>query len=83
MAASATPGDAAGQPPPGRPAAPTGSRQPGGAERVASSPASSPQREGELALELAGDGPDGQPELEKRRKSLNIGAVCKALAQEF
>jgi DNA-binding transcriptional MerR regulator len=37
---------------------------------------------GELDLELA-DGGAGSGELAKRRKSLTIGAVCKALAQEF
>jgi DNA-binding transcriptional MerR regulator len=37
---------------------------------------------GELDVELTGDSPGG-PELAKRRKSLTIGAVCKALAQEF
>ncbi len=46
---------------------------------------SSPQ--GELELELAGgaSSPTGEPdgELAKRHKSLTIGAVCKALAQEF
>ncbi len=39
-----------------------------GGEHAASSPASSPEGDGELA---------------KRQKSLTIGAVCKALAQEF
>ncbi len=36
-----------------------------------------------LEVELAGDGAGEHPELDKRRKSLTIGAVCKALAQEF
>jgi len=36
-----------------------------------------------LEAELAGDGAGEHPELDKRRKSLTIGAVCKALAQEF
>ncbi len=36
---------------------------------------------GDMALELAAQGPAGEPT--KRQKSLTIGAVCKALAQEF
>jgi len=36
---------------------------------------------GELEIEISGDA--GRPEVGKRQKSLTIGAVCKALAQEF
>jgi DNA-binding transcriptional MerR regulator len=41
-----------------------------------------PAAHGELELELAHD-PVDAAELGKRQKSLTIGAVCKALAQEF
>jgi len=41
-----------------------------------------PADTGELDLEIAG-GPAAGAELGKRQKSLTIGAVCKALAQEF
>ena len=37
----------------------------------------------QLEAELAAAGAGEHPELDKRRKSLTIGAVCKALAQEF
>ncbi len=46
---------------------------------VQPTPAEVAQLEAELAGEAAGE----HPELDKRRKSLTIGAVCKALAQEF
>ncbi|HTW43764.1 MAG TPA: MerR family transcriptional regulator [Solirubrobacteraceae bacterium] len=56
-----------------------------------SAPAASPK--GEVELQLADDALDGAPartpggeerrDLAKRQKSLTIGAVCKALAQEF
>jgi DNA-binding transcriptional MerR regulator len=36
-----------------------------------------------LEAELAAQDPPGRGELAKRQKSLTIGAVCKALAQEF
>jgi|CZKG01.1.fsa_nt_gi DNA-binding transcriptional MerR regulator len=38
---------------------------------------------GQLEAELAAQDPPGRSELAKRQKSLTIGAVCKALAQEF
>jgi DNA-binding transcriptional MerR regulator len=41
-----------------------------------------PADTGELDVEIAG-GPAAGAELGKRQKSLTIGAVCKALAQEF
>ncbi len=37
----------------------------------------------ELELELDGHDPSGPAEIATRQKSLTIGAVCKALAQEF
>jgi len=56
-----------------------------------SAPSASPK--GEVELQLADDALDGAPartpggeerrDLAKRQKSLTIGAVCKALAQEF
>jgi DNA-binding transcriptional MerR regulator len=42
-----------------------------------------PADSGELDLDAAGDAPGAGSELAKRRKALTIGAVCKALAQEF
>ena len=41
-----------------------------------------PAEVGEIEVELA-EGPAGGADLANRRKSLTIGAVCKALAQEF
>src|SRR5450759_3291765 len=38
---------------------------------------------GEHEIDISGDAASGRAELSKRRKSLTIGAVCKALAQEF
>jgi DNA-binding transcriptional MerR regulator len=38
---------------------------------------------GELEIDISGDAAAGRPEVAKRQKSLTIGAVCKALAQEF
>ncbi len=38
---------------------------------------------GELAASSPASSPEGEGELAKRQKSLTIGAVCKALAQEF
>jgi len=42
-----------------------------------------PTGPGQLEVELAGSDPSVPAELAKRQKSLTIGAVCKALAQEF
>jgi DNA-binding transcriptional MerR regulator len=44
---------------------------------------STPAESGEIEVELAADGTHPGGELGKRQKSLTIGAVCKALAQEF
>ena len=38
---------------------------------------------GELEVELGRRGAPGRTEIRQRQKSLTIGAVCKALAQEF
>ena len=38
---------------------------------------------GELDVEQGGERPAGRSEVRQRHKSLTIGAVCKALAQEF
>src|ERR1700691_6766353 len=37
----------------------------------------------ELGVELAGEDPPAGSQIQQRHKSLTIGAVCKALAQEF
>jgi DNA-binding transcriptional MerR regulator len=42
-----------------------------------------PPNPGGLEVELPAQDGAGEPELHKREKSLTIGAVCKALAQEF
>ena len=46
-------------------------------------PATDATPPGPLEVELADQDPPGRAELGKRQKSLTIGAVCKALAQEF
>ena len=38
---------------------------------------------GEVEVELGDEDPAGHGEIRQRQKSLTIGAVCKALAQEF
>jgi len=38
---------------------------------------------GQLEVELEGEDAAERPEIRQRQKSLTIGAVCKALAQEF
>ena len=50
---------------------------------AAHTPSKDPSPLAAVELELAAGDPDERAELGKRQKSLTIGAVCKALAQEF